>query len=194
MVTMTTLVIILAVVVVVAAGAFLVFGRKNSGHGLRRRFGPEYERTVARHKGDTKAAEQELNERLKRHGSLDERPLTPEAREEYLARWARVQDRFVDSPQQAVAEADALLAELARDLGFPDGKDFGEQTDALSVHHAEHVHGYRRVHDAKHGEGDTEQLRTALVEARGLFDVLVSNGADRSVRRDKHHAEGSGTA
>ncbi|WP_445047877.1 hypothetical protein [Streptomyces drozdowiczii] len=194
MVRMTTLVIILAVVVVVAAGAFLVFGRKNSGHGLRRRFGPEYERTVAQHKGDTKAAEQELNERLKRHGSLDARPLTQEAREEYLARWARVQDRFVDSPQQAVAEADALLAELARDLGFPDGKDFGEQSDALSVHHAEHVHGYRRVHDAKHGEGDTEQLRTALVEARGLFDVLVSNGADRPARRDKHHAEGSGTA
>lgn len=198
---MTTLVIILAVVVVVAAGAFLVFGRKNGGHGLRRRFGPEYERAVARHDGDTKAAEHELNERLKRHGSLDERALTPEERERYLARWAQVQDRFVDSPQQAVAEADTLLAELARDMGFPDGKDFDEQSDALSVHHAKHVHGYRRVHAAKRGEGDTEQLRTALVEARGLFDVLVSNGADRPVRRDKqphtdkhHHTEGSGTA
>ncbi|THA71484.1 hypothetical protein E6P78_06045 [Streptomyces sp. A0958] len=194
MVTMTTLVIILAVVVVVAAGLFLAFGRTTGGHGLRRRFGPEYERAVARHDGDTKAAEQELSERLKRHRSLDERPLTPEARAEYTARWARVQDRFVDSPQQAVADADALLAELARDLGFPDGKDFGEQSDALSVHHAEQVDGYRRVHAARRGEGDTEEMRAALVEARGLFDVLVSNGTDGPARRDPHHAEGSGTA
>ncbi|MCG7524715.1 hypothetical protein MHW47_09730 [Streptomyces sp. OfavH-34-F] len=191
---MTTLVIVLAVAVLVAAGVFFVIGRRNGKHGLRRRFGPEYDRVVARHDGDTRAAEHELNERLKRHGSLEERTLTPQEREEYLARWARVQDRFVDAPQQAVAEADALLAELARDLGFPDGTDFGEQADALSVHHAHHVHAYRRVHAARRGEGGTEELRTALVEARGLFDVLVSNGTGRPAHRDEHHAEGRGRA
>ncbi|MET7646989.1 hypothetical protein ABZS83_25855 [Streptomyces sp. NPDC005426] len=191
---MTTVVIIVAVVLVAACALAFLYTRRTSGHGMRRRFGPEYDRTVARHDGDTKAAERELHERLKRHGSLHERSLTPEARAQYAERWTRIEGGFVDAPQQSVAEADALLAELARDLGFPDGSDFGEQSAALSVHHAEHVNGYRRVHAAKQGEGSTEDMREAVLEARGLFNVLVSNGSDRQVHRHPHHAEGRGTA
>ncbi len=192
---MTTVVIIVAVVLVVAAGLFFAFGRKPGGRGLQRRFGPEYDRTVARHDGDAKAAEHELSDRLKRHRSLDERPLSPEARAQYAERWTRIQGGFVDAPEQAVAEADALLAELARDTGFPDGSDFEEQTAALSVHHAEHLNGYRRVHAVQRGAGSTEEMREAMIEARGLFDVLVSNGNGSPVRQGRHHhAEGSGTA
>ncbi|MFJ1898942.1 MULTISPECIES: hypothetical protein [unclassified Streptomyces] len=192
---MTTVVIIVAVVLVVAAGLFFAFGRKTGGRGLQRRFGPEYDRAVARHDGDAKAAEHELSDRLKRHRSLDERPLSPEARARYAERWTQIQGGFVDAPQQAVAEADALLAELARDTGFPDGSDFEEQTAALSVHHAEHLNGYRRVHAVQRGEGSTEEMREAMIEARGLFDVLVSNGNENPVREGHHHhAEGSGTA
>ncbi|MCM2415840.1 MULTISPECIES: hypothetical protein [unclassified Streptomyces] len=194
MVSVTTVLIIVAVVLVVAAGLFFAFGRKSGGRGLRSRFGPEYDRAVTRHDGDAKAAEQELSERLKRHRSLDERPLSPEARARYSDRWKQIQGTFVDSPQQAVAEADALLAELAQDMGFPDGSDFEEQTAALSVHHADHVNGYRRVHSVQRGEGSTEEMREAMVEAHGLFDVLVSNGTKSPVRRDRHHAEGSGTS
>ncbi|MFJ4901006.1 hypothetical protein [Streptomyces sp. NPDC088727] len=191
---MTTVVIIVAVVLVVAAGLFFAFGRQPGGRGLQRRFGPEYDRTVARHDGDAKAAEHELSERLKRHRSLDERPLSPEDRARYAERWTRIQGGFVDAPQRAVAEADALLAELARDTGFPDGSDFEEQTAALSVHHAEHLNGYRRVHAVQRGEGSTEEMREAMIEARGLFDVLVSNGNGAPVRQGHHQAEGSDTA
>uniref|UniRef100_A0AAU2W0K1 Secreted protein n=1 Tax=Streptomyces sp. NBC_00008 TaxID=2903610 RepID=A0AAU2W0K1_9ACTN len=191
---MTTVVIIVAVVLVVAAGLYFAFGRQPGGRGLQRRFGPEYDRTLARHDGDAKAAEHELSERLKRHRSLDERPLSPEDRARYAERWTRIQGGFVDAPQQAVAEADALLAELARDTGFPDGSDFEEQTAALSVHHAEHLGGYRRVHAVQRGAGSTEDMREAMIEARGLFDVLVSNGNGSPVRQGHHHAEGSGTA
>ncbi|WP_242644023.1 hypothetical protein [Streptomyces laculatispora] len=191
---MTTVVIIVAVVLVVAAGLFFVFGQQPGERGLQRRFGPEYDRTLARHDGDAKAARHELSERVKRHRSLDERPLSPEARARYTERWTQTQSRFVDAPQEAVAEADALLAELAQDMGFPDGSDFEEQTAALSVHHAEHINGYRRVHAVKRGEGGTEEMRAAMIEARGLFDVLVSNGTQSPARRDRHHAEGSGTS
>ncbi|MFI6858501.1 hypothetical protein ACIBKZ_01145 [Streptomyces sp. NPDC050421] len=191
---MTTVVIIVAAALVVGCALAFLYTRQTGGHGIRRRFGPEYDRTVARHDGDTKAAERELHERLKRHGSLHERPLTNEARAQYADRWTRIEGSFVDAPQEAVDEADALLAALARDLGFPDGRDFGEQSAALSVHHAEHVNGYRRVHAAKQGDGGTEDMREAMLEARGLFDVLVSNGTDRPAGRHPHHAEGSGTA
>lgn len=175
------IVIVIVAVAVVAAALSLLARRPQGGRTLRRRFGPEYDRAVAQHDGDTKAAENDLAERVKQHGSLRERPLEPAAREEYAARWAVVQERFVDSPQEAVAEADRLLAELAGARGFPDGGRYEEQFAALSVHHADQVHGYRRVHQATHtrtpnGPGGTEELRAAMVEARGLFEELMAPG------------------
>ncbi|MET8687841.1 hypothetical protein ABZV77_26895 [Streptomyces sp. NPDC004732] len=183
----TLMVILLIVVVAVLAGAAVaVLNRRQQGaggrRGLKRRFGPEYDRAVARHDGDTKAAERDLGERVKRHGSLRTRPLDPAAREQYTARWTVVQEHFVDSPRKAVTEADRLVAELAGARGFPDAGHYEDQIDALSVHHAHHVHGYRKVHRTALGTtgtgpltgADTEEMRAALVEARALFEALVA--------------------
>ncbi|MEV7790496.1 hypothetical protein [Streptomyces sp. NPDC087512] len=180
--------VIIALIVIVAAvlvaAAVLASRGRGSRHGgsLKRRFGPEYDRAVARHDGDTKAAERELAERVERHGSLRTRPLDPAERERFEARWAAVQERFVDSPREAVGEADRLIAELAGVRGFPDGGQYEEQLAALSVHHAHHVEGYRRVHRVTHARVDgaqdsgagTEEMRASLVEARALFEDLVS--------------------
>jgi len=57
---MFTVVIIAVIVISLAALLNLGHGRGGGGHGLKGRFGPEYDRTVADHDGDTKAAEQEL--------------------------------------------------------------------------------------------------------------------------------------
>ncbi|MFH9662429.1 hypothetical protein ACH4NF_04845 [Streptomyces sp. NPDC017248] len=176
------LLIVIAAVVVLGAATLLVLrGRgRRGGPGLKRRFGPEYERTVALHDGDTKAAERELAERVERHGDLRERPLDGAERQRYADRWTAVQERFVDSPREAVAEADRLLAELAATRGYPDGGRYEEQLAALSVHHAEHVDGYRQVHRAAHGTGSgTEELRAALLGARALFDELTSAESGR---------------
>lgn len=78
--------------------------RGGGGRGLKRRFGPEYECAVARQDGDVRAAERELGERVRRHGSLQEQPLSPEVREHYVAQWDAVQEQFVDSPQKAGTE------------------------------------------------------------------------------------------
>ena len=176
------LIVIVAAVAVVAAALTLSARRPPGGRTLRRRFGPEYDRTVARHDGDTKAAERDLAERVKRHGALRERPLEAAARERYAAGWTAAQERFVDSPREAVAEADRLLGELAGARGFPEGDRYEEQVSALSVHHGHHVHGYRRVHrvalartgGGQDGGADTEQLREAMLEARSLFDALMT--------------------
>ncbi|MEV1049469.1 hypothetical protein [Streptomyces sp. NPDC049916] len=186
---MTTAIIIVVVLAVVAIAAFfLLRGRTAGGGGLRRRFGPEYDRVLARHDGDTKAAELELGERVKQHGNLEERPLTEEARTRYAARWASAQALFVESPQRSLAEADTLLADLSRERGFPEGESFEDRTDALSVHHASHVEGYRRVHSARSGEGSTEQMREALVEARELFDALLADGSSRREHGQGNHS------
>ncbi|MFD5449311.1 hypothetical protein ACWDTR_13700 [Streptomyces sp. NPDC003470] len=179
--------VIIALIVIVAAvlvvAAVLASRARGSQHGgnLKRRFGPEYDRAVARHDGDTKAAERELAERVERHGSLRTRQLDPAERERFEAHWTAVQERFVDSPREAVAEADRLIAEVAGARGFPDGGQYEEQLAALSVHHAHHVEGYRRVHRVTHARVDgaqdsgagTEEMRASLVEARALFEDLV---------------------
>nr|WP_241670606.1 hypothetical protein [Streptomyces lavendulae] len=181
------LVVIVALVVVAALVTVLIGRRRGAGPDLKRRFGPEYERTVAAHDGDTQAAERELNQRVERHGDLRERPLAQDERDRYAARWSSVQEHFVQSPRQAVAEADQLLGEVATVRGYPDGGRYDEQLAALSVHHADHVDGYRRVHRMAQAAGGpatpgagTEEMRSALVGAHELFDDLTGAGSDAS--------------
>ncbi|MFF4426723.1 hypothetical protein ACFY04_39300 [Streptomyces sp. NPDC001549] len=191
---MSRAVIIAGAVVALAAAFFAALGRGRGGRSPRRRFGPEYDRPVTRHKGDTMAAGRELGARMKQHGAVKEQPLPAGAREQYAAQWAGIQQRFVDSPQESVTEADALLARLAKDRGFPGGGPFEEQLAALSVHHASHVDGYRRMHRAVDGQESTEEMRRAMIEGRGLFDALVAEHPDDSRRHPpgRHHAKGSG--
>lgn len=191
----TGVIIILALTAVVILALVLArpARRGGSGGGLRKRFGPEYERTLARHDGDDKAAKAELRERMKRHGGLREKPLSPEAREQYVAQWAGVQEQFVDSPAAAVAAAEQLLTRLIHDRGYQ-AESHQDRIEALSVHRAHHVDGYRRVHAVAgrvhESSTETEELREALVHARELFEQLVTSGprdgkasADRSGRR-----------
>ncbi|MEU1044466.1 hypothetical protein ABZ400_04835 [Streptomyces sp. NPDC005897] len=185
------LIVIVAVVLVVAAVLALRARGPQHGGSLKRRFGPEYDLAVARHDGDTKAAERELAERVQRHGSLRTRPLETAERERFEERWAAAQERFVDSPREAVGEADQLLAELAGARGFPDGGQYEEQLTALSVHHPHHVEGYRRVHRVTHARVDdtqgggagTEEMRASMVEARALFEALVRPGRHETGRQ-----------
>ncbi|WP_128428127.1 hypothetical protein [Streptomyces cyaneus] len=171
------LIVIAAVVVVLGAAALALRARGTRGtKGLKRRFGPEYERALARHDGDAEAAERELAQRVERHGGLRERPLEATEVERFEARWTEAQEHFVDAPKEAVGEADRLLAELARARGFPDGAQYEEQLSALSVHHADHVQGYRHVHRVAHapeGRPDTEEMREAMIEGRALFEDLM---------------------
>lgn len=176
------LIVIAAVVVLgVAALALRTRGAQGS-RGLKRRFGPEYERAVARHDGDSKAAEHELAQLVERHGGLKKRALDPADAERFATRWTAAQEHFVDAPREAVTEAERLLAEVAAARGFPAGDRYEEQLEALAVHHAPHVQGYRHLHHVARNGSDTEEMRAALLEGRGLFEELVG-GSRRTPER-----------
>lgn len=167
--------VVAAVIIVAAIIAVVMMQRGAGGPGLKRRFGPEYERTLARHDGDSRATRRELTERVKRYGDIEQRELPEQAREQYAAEWSAVQAQFVDDPAAAVNTADALIARLAADRGYP-AADSPEHIDALSVHHPHYVNGYREVHAATVGESrhGTEDLRKALVAARAMFDDMMN--------------------
>ncbi|MCF3963879.1 hypothetical protein [Streptomyces fuscigenes] len=177
--------LIVVFVIVVALVLYLGPGRGTGKAGLRRRFGPEYDRAVSRHDGNTAEAEHELKERVNRYGDLRVRPLTAQQREHWTAQWAGLQERFVESPREAVARAEALIGELAEARGYPASGGpggSGEQVDALSVHHAHRIDAYRKMRRAARpdeGDGagaaaDTEELREVMVGARGLFEQLMA--------------------
>ncbi|MBM9510636.1 hypothetical protein [Actinacidiphila acididurans] len=172
-------VVVVALVVVAIAAVVMLRGGAGAGGavGLKRRFGPEYERTLARHDGDVKATRKELTERVRKFKGLDRPALSAQAQERYTESWAGVQSRFVDEPGPAVNEADRLLASLAAERGFP-GADSSDHFDALSVHHPHAVQGYRHAHGLAErgpaGQHATEELRQALLGARELFDALVA--------------------
>ncbi|MFJ2212618.1 hypothetical protein ACIQVO_17185 [Streptomyces sp. NPDC101062] len=196
---MSTVLIVVALIVgfaaVVAAVLFTGPGKPSGRGGLKRRFGPEYDRVLARHDGDSKAAERELGERVERHGRLRHEPLPDEKREQYVAEWAALQERFVDAPQEAVARAERLVAKLAQERGYPEGTRYDDQVDALSVHHAHAIDGYRRVHHAASDEGrgaSTEEMREAMVGARELFERLILAHPEDTGGHDDRTARGTG--
>ncbi|WP_240969664.1 hypothetical protein [Actinacidiphila epipremni] len=175
--------VVAAVIIVAAVVAALVLRGGGAGPNLKRRFGPEYERTLSLHDGDARATRRELGERLKRYRGIEPRELTAEESERYAARWRAVQGQFVDDPAGALGAADTLIADLAVDRGYPPA-DSPEHVDALSVHHPHQVQGYRDAHAATLAAGgghrlDTEEQRTALVAARGLFTELLRSGTHR---------------
>jgi hypothetical protein len=176
------IILIVVVVVVVAAIGVAVAMPQMRSRRLQQQFGPEYQRTVSEHDGDTREAERELSERVKRTRELDLHPLDAAQQERYLARWTTLQEQFVDAPGKAVIDADHLLTEVLRERGYPDD----DQYTALSVRHNRALEGYRvsrsAAERAADGSASTEELRDAFVRARETFDELVRDGSGSKVQ------------
>ena len=171
------IVIAVAAIVVIVAMAFWFAQRRRHRSRLRERFGPEYDRglesATSRRKG-----EGELAGRAKRRDEQDIQPLTQQARERYTQQWGDLQARFVDVPQAALVEADALITLVMRDRGYPID-DFESQSELVSVDHPDVVQNYRTGHDiytkTTSGDASTEDLRQAVVAYRALFEELVTD-------------------
>lgn len=163
------------VLLIVVAVALYVRKRKNTSVGLKNRFGPEYDRAVKQH-GSERKAEAKLTDRETRVDMLKIRELDLTERERYLAQWQAVQSRFVDYPRGAVTEADELVSSLMQTRGYPVA-DFDQRVADISVDHPRVVENYRSAHNIAlrlgRGEASTEELRTAMIHYRSLFDELV---------------------
>jgi len=89
----------------------------------------------------------------------DREPLLPaDQSERFTARWQEIQASFVDQPRDAVAEADALVADLMQRLAA----SFSHERERLEGH-------WDRGDDVS-----TEDLRVALTRYRSFFDRLLS--------------------
>jgi len=165
-------VVILAIVVL----AWLyVRQRRSTTAVLRQKFGPEYQRAVQKH-GSERKAEAKLADLQQRVEKLKIRDLDPMERERFSKQWESTQYRFVDYPKQAVAEADDLVSSLMKTRGYP-VSDFDQRAADISVDHPRVVENYRSAHEIAlrvgKDQATTEDLRTAMIHYRSLFEELV---------------------
>ena len=167
----------LAVILAVAVLAWLYVQRRRrtTTAELHQRFGPEYQLAVGEH-GSERRAQAQLTAREKRVDKLKIRDLDPAQRELFSGQWQALQSRFVDDPKGAVKEADALVSTLMQARGYPVA-DFSQRAADISVDHPRVVANYRSAHEIalrlEKGEANTEDLRTATIHYRALFNELV---------------------
>jgi 2-hydroxychromene-2-carboxylate isomerase len=173
-----------AVLILVGIGAYAYQARLRRER-LRKRFGPEYERTVAQ-VGNPTEADAILSKRVERVARFKLRPLSREQADAFNHEWLRIQGLFVDDPDNAVVEADALVARVMEARGYPT-RDFDRLADDVSVDHPHVVENYRtaRALMARRASGElgTEELRRAVVNYRALFNDLMDVAEPAGHRR-----------
>lgn len=172
----TPVIAIIVIVAVIVIGAAIMLKRRREGERLKQQFGPEYEHQLHEAGGSKSQAESALLAREKRVKSLDIKPLPPEQQRAFADNWQQVQARFVDDPERSIALADALVADVMKARGYP-VDDFEQRAADISVDHPGVVQNYRAAHEIalrqSRGQADTEDLRSALLGYRSLFEELL---------------------
>jgi len=169
-----SIIVLIVAIVGIAIAAWLIIQRERT-RKLKTQFGPEYDRVIDQ---ETSAhrAETVLQERKRRVEKYNIRKLTAEERDTFAAKWRATQEHFVDSPRDAVAQADSLVGDAMRIRGYP-MSDFEQRAADLSVDQPMVVENYRIAHDIAQrdaqGPASTEDLRKAMQHYRSLFEHVL---------------------
>ncbi|MGH6889042.1 MAG: hypothetical protein ACREHF_07595 [Rhizomicrobium sp.] len=174
------IVILVAIaVLIVAVLVFFAVRRHRRTADLRRRYGPDYDRAVQK-SGSRRRAERELLARETQIRRLTIRDLPPAERDHFAERWALLQSHFVDSPTGAIGEADELICSVMKSRGYP-ASGIEDCAAGIFVNHPDLAADYRAARGARVSSGKraptTEDLRTALIHYRALFNDLVGSHA-----------------
>ena len=103
------------------------------------------------------------------------RPLAAESRDRYIADWDEIETKFVDAPEQAVREAEALVMSVLRERGHPlTERDLPQEV--------------QRAHRLGYASRDkTEGMRQALLHYRTVMERMV--GPEDKTRLEQRRRE-----
>ncbi len=103
------------------------------------------------------------------------RPLPPGSRDRYINEWDEIETKFVDNPEQAVREAEALVMSVLRERGHPlVERDLPDEV--------------RRAHKLGYTSRDrTEGMRQALLQYRSVMERMV--GPEDRARQEQRKPE-----
>ncbi len=103
------------------------------------------------------------------------RPLAAESRDRYISAWDEIETKFVDGPEQAVREAEALVMSVLRERGHP----LTERDLPREVQNA-----HRLAYSAK---DRTEGMRQAILQYRAVMERMV--GPEDQAQREQRRRE-----
>lgn len=116
-----------------------------------------------------------LATRSGRVGRPNLRPLSPESRDRYANQWDRIETRFVDAPEDAVREADALVLALLGEREHPLGED----------RLPSRMQKARRLGSGREGKGGTEGMRQAMLEYRSVIEEYAGPTDEHETARER---------
>jgi hypothetical protein len=98
------------------------------------------------------------------------RALAPEARDRYVHEWDEIEAKFVEAPEQAVREAEALVMAVLRERGHPlTERDLPQEV--------------QKAHRLAYTSKDrTEGMRQAILAYRAVMERMV--GPEDKTRRE----------
>ena len=105
------------------------------------------------------------------------RPLAAESRERYIGEWDEIETKFVDAPEQAVREAEALVMSMLRERGHPlTERDLPDEV--------------RRAHKLSYSSRDkTEAMRQALLHYRAVMERMMGSAAGTTTTHEERRRE-----
>src|SRR5256714_4703050 len=103
------------------------------------------------------------------------RALPAESRDRYIGEWDEIEAKFVEAPEQAVREAEALVMAVLRERGHP----LTERDLPAEVQRAQRL-GYK-------SKDKTEGMRQALLHYRSVMERMV--GPEDQARREQRRRE-----
>ena len=103
------------------------------------------------------------------------RPLSAESRERFIQEWDEIEAKFVDSPEQAVREAEALVMSVLRERGHP----LTERDLPAEVQKAHRL--------AYTSRDKTEAMRQAMLHYQALMERMI--GAEHRTRPEARKPE-----
>lgn len=103
------------------------------------------------------------------------RPLAAESRDRYIQEWDQIEEKFVDSPEQAVREAESLVLSVLRERGHP-LTDRDLPTEMQKAHRL-----------GSSSKDRTEGMRQALLHYRAVVERMV--GSEDEARREQKRRE-----
>ena len=115
-----------------------------------------------------------LTGRTRRYSRPSLQPLAPEAVDRFAASWDRIEAHFIEAPEEAVREADALVLALLGELQHP----LADDRLPNGVVRA------RRAAAGKEVRG-TEGLRRAMLYYRGVIEHMVGSTKAREELRGR---------
>jgi hypothetical protein len=101
--------------------------------------------------------------------------LPPETRSRYVSSWQRVEKVFIDAPEAAVTEADAVVMALLGERGHPMG-------EARLPHRV--VTARRKLAEGRKRHL-TEDLRRALLDYRAVFGQMIGPEIPQAMPEDR---------